>query len=132
MPDYYYPGIKSEELSYMREIFNRVGDYSKIVFTTTRNEAALIDAGWHRELWNVPEYFNDNIPDLKLVFDKNRESVKFIKINPETKEEISKAFEIPFGFLCAMFLKCREMEFSKPKELRAHDLKTPFPDTVQK
>ena len=134
MPDYYYPGLYLEQYSNLSEFFpisdNPLYDYSKISATTTRNEAALIDLGWHRKKYDILEYYNDNFPNLKIVFNKDNDSVLLVRFN-ENNETVGE-IEFPFSMICAVFLKCRELEYKKPHNLRAHDLKERFPDLIDK
>lgn len=134
MPDYYYPGFYSEflptDIERFAHIKTEMAEYSRISSTTTRNEAALIDLGWHRKKYDVLEYYNENFPDLKIVFNKDNDSVLLVKFN-ESNETVGE-IEFPFSMICAVFLKCRELEYKKPHNLRAHDLKERFPDLVDK
>ena len=132
MPDYYYPGIYSENLQGDIKPYEFVIDdeAGKIRTTTTRNEAVLNDCGWKRAKYDIPEYFNDDFPTLKMVFSKNSNSIQIVNIDPTTKEEL-RSISLPFGLLCGMFLKCRELEFDKPWELRAHDYKNQNPQVFE-
>ena len=132
MPDYYYPGLYSEQYGNLSDFFpttdNPLYDYSKISATTTRNEAALIDLGWHRKKYDILEYYNDNFPNIKIIFNKNNDTVLLVRFN-ENNETVGE-IEFPFSMICAVFLKCRELEYKKPHNLRAHDLENRFPDLV--
>ena len=132
MPDYYYPGFYSEflptDIERFAHIKTEMAEYSRISSTTTRNEAALIDLGWHRKKYDILEYYNDNFPNLKIVFNKDNDSVLLVRFN-ENNETVGE-IEFPFSMICAVFLKCRELEYKKPYNLRAHDLKERFPDLI--
>ena len=133
MPDYYYPGIFMDS---KRDIdaadpFFIFGDRGKIDGTTTRNEAVLNDCGWHRKKYDVNEYFNNDFPDLKIVFERDKNKVKVLKIDPETNKELG-VMSIPFSLICGVFLKCREFEFDKPWQLRAHDYHDHMPRYFEK
>ena len=132
MPDYYYAGLYVDNLQgddTPSDIALGL-DFMKISRATSRNEAVLNDCGWKKEKYGIPEYFNDNFPSFKIVFSKDINSVILCRINPETKEEISK-MPIPFSLICGIFLKCREYEFDKPWQLRAHDYKFKAPDVFE-
>ena len=137
MPDYYYPGLYSENKQEphnkkdIDKIFDKKSDSGKIRQTTTRNEAVLNDCGWEQQKYGSQEYYNDDFPNLKLVFKKDSDIVYFANIDLDTKKELSR-FEIPFSLLCGMFLKCRELEFKKPWQLRAHDYQYNFPRLFEK
>ena len=134
MPDYYYPGIYNELHADQEDSFPKTNNpsyaFEQISATTTRNEAALIDLGWNRKKYDVLEYYNDNFPNLKIVFNKDNDSVLLVRFN-ENNETVGE-IEFPFSMICAVFLKCRELEYRKPHNLRAHDLKERFPDLVNK
>ena len=133
MPDYYYPGIYLESRRGIssNDIFFIFGERSKIKDTSTRNECVLNDCGWKRRKYDVNEYFNDNFPNLKIVFAKDNNVVSIVKINPETQEELG-IVSVPFSLICGVFLKCRELEYDKPWQLRAHDYHDKFPNLFEK
>ena len=132
MPDSYYPGFYVDKMptSPTPEMFNSLGNYMKITSTLTRNDAVLKDCGWERKEYDTQEYYNADFPNIKLSFDSSNDCVVVIKFDPETNQEISKA-QVPFSLLCGLFLKCRELNFKKPWQLRAHDYKNRRPDVFE-
>ena len=58
-------------------------------------------------------------------------TIKIVRIDPVTDKELG-SIDLPFGLLCGMFLKCRELEFDKPWQLRAHDYHDKFPNLFEK
>ena len=133
MPDYYYPGLYIESLRDIspNDPFYLLSEGCRIDDTTTRNEAVINDCGWRRKKHDVPEYFNPDFPKLKIVFVKDKNMVKIVKIDPETQKEC-KSVSIPFSLICGVFLKCREFEFDKPWQLRAHDYHDHMPRYFEK
>ena len=133
MPDYYYPGlyIESGLGEENNPAFNLSIDDVKVMLTTSRNECVLNDCGWERKKYDIPEYFNPCFPNLKVVFEKAKNSVSLVKINPQTQEELQ-TISVPFSFICGIFLKCREFEFDKPWQLRAHDYHDKLPNRFER
>ena len=127
MPDYYYPGIYNDLHGELNADFQRPNkdELMKIKETTTRNEGVLNNCGWHRLQWDKLEYFWDIPSSSKITFDKETESVSISALDQETGD-IKYTVKLTFGLICGIFLKCRELEYSKPKELLPHDEKKPF------
>lgn len=116
MPDYYYPGLISTKSTHTMDSFPELLPSSKVKVTTTRNDYVLEQFGWKRKEWDSLQYFNESFPDIVLEFVKDTESVTLFKINTDTGKPESQ-LTFPFGLICGIFLKCRELEFSKPEEL---------------
>jgi hypothetical protein len=127
MPDYYYPGIYNDLHGELKENFNspEKDETVKVMATTTRNEGVLNNCGWYRLKWDELEYFWDIPSSSKITFDKETETVSFSILDSETGD-VKQSMRLPFSLICGVFLKCRELEFSKPKELLPHDKKNPF------
>ena len=129
MPDYYYPGIYGDSKRGIEsdDPFFLFRERGKIEGTTTRNECVLNDCGWKRKKYDVDEYFNEDFPNLKIVFLKDQDLVSLVKIDKDTQEELG-SISFPFSIICGVFLKCRELEYNKPWQLRAHDYQDIYPD----
>lgn len=94
MPDYYYPGLEMEPV-----IKNSVIKTSNDRVLTV---AKALKTGEREFLYKVT---GENLP---VKFEFMNEKVKFIKDNGEI-------VEVPWDLFCGIFLKARELKFSRPR-----------------
>lgn len=116
MPDYYYPGLDLKRKAHTASDFSDYLPESRLKISTTKTDKLLEYCGWTRKSWDSLEYFNPAFPNTKLIFLPEEQSFSIQKYDETTNEIISET-TIPFGLLCGIFLKCRELEYSKPEEL---------------
>ena len=108
MPDAYYPGMHNEsELS--ETVENFATDDIKIKMTNTANDRVIEEEGWEKETYNSLEYHNPKSFSFSIIPEK-----QVIQIKQSDESYIN----IPFGLICGMLLKCRELNFSKPESLK--------------
>lgn len=116
MPDYYYPGLYSAKFCYTRPDFFQKSAEVQLEGSKTRTDAVLEYCGWKRKSWDSLEYYNEDHPEYKIVFNPETENLSLQVIDVQT-QDLRIHLDFSFGLLCGMFLKCRELEYSKPKEV---------------
>lgn len=108
MPDAYYPGMFSESVL-SETVSSFATDDIKIKMTNTANDRVIEEEGWEKEVYNSLEYHNPKSFSFSIIPEK-----QIIQI----KQSDNSYIDIPFGLICGILLKCRELNFSKPESLK--------------
>ena len=108
MPDAYYPGMFSESVL-SETVSSFATDDIKIKMTNTANDRVIEEEGWEKKVYNSLEYHNPKSFSFSIIPEKQA-----IQIKQSDESYIN----IPFGLICGILLKCRELNFSKPESLK--------------
>ena len=79
--------------------------------SSTANDRVLYVCGLVKTEPMSLEFYHKDKPDNHILFDNEKEEIIFLE-NGEVKHKI------PWGIFCGLFLKARELEFSKPDCLK--------------
>ena len=111
MPDYYYPGLESKSSSF--PLYDGLSEKERLLLDATSNDYILMAQRFLQEKKGVftkitPKDASSGVHSVNF-----NETEELINLENERGEIV----EIPWPLLCGIFLKARELGFSKPDVL---------------